>query len=225
MARPRNREPGISRTLVLHSAMKMFMEKGYSNTKIHDISNECGVTYNEIYRMFIDKETLLSHLVDLVIEHQFEFADEFLKDKTDDKLFKYAFESVLQLYIAESKEDIREMYSVSYSMPITTHKIYDFITKKLEDTFKDYLPEFNTKEFYELEMASAGIMRGYIINPCTMYFTMDRKVERFLQTSLRIYKVPEEKIIDVLKFVNSFDMEKLASEVLDTLYEYIINRT
>lgn len=225
MARPLKRERGISRTLVLHSAIKMFMEKGYSNTKIYDISNECGVTYNEIYRMFVDKETLLSHLVDLVIEHQFEFADEFLKDKTEDKLFKYAFESVLQLYIAESKEHIREMYSVSYSMPITTHKIYDFITKKLEDTFKDYLPEFNTKEFYELEMASAGIMRGYIINPCTMYFTMDRKIERFLQTSLRIYKVPEEKIGNVINFIKKFDMENLAQKVLDTLYEYIINRT
>ena len=140
-------------------------------------------------------------------------------------MFKYAFESVLQLYIAESKEHIREMYSVSYSMPVTTHKIYDFITKKLEDTFKDYLPEFDTKEFYELEMASAGIMRGYIINPCTMYFTMDRKVERFLQTSLRIYKVSEEKIMDVIKFITNFNMDKLAQEVLDTLYEYIINRT
>ena len=93
MARPLKRERGISRTLVLHSAIKMFIEKGYSNTKIHDISNECGVTYNEIYRMFVDKETLLSHLVDLVIEHQFEFADDFLKGKTEDKLFKYAFES------------------------------------------------------------------------------------------------------------------------------------
>ena len=225
MARPRNREPGISRTLVLHSAIKMFIEKGYSNTKIHDISNECGVTYNEIYRMFVDKETLLSHLVDLVIEHQFEFSDEVLKDKTEDKLFKYAFESVLQLYIAESKEHIREMYSVSYSMPSTTNKIYDFITTKLEDTFKEYLPNYNTKEFYELEMASAGIMRGYIINPCTMYFTMDRKIERFLQTSLRIYKVPEDKIEDVTKFIKQFNMEELAKEVLNTLYEYIINRT
>ena len=225
MARPLKIERGISRSLVLHSAIKMFIDKGYSNTKIHDISNDCGVTYNEIYRMFVDKETLLSHLVDLVIEHQFEFSDEVLKDKTEDKLFKYAFDSVLQLYIAESKEHIREMYAVSYSMPSTTHKIYDFITKKLEDTFKDYLPEFDTKEFYELEMASAGIMRGYIINPCTMYFTMGRKVERFLQTSLRIYKVPEERIKEVMKFINSFDMKKLADEVLDTLYEYIINRT
>ena len=203
----------------------MFIDKGYSNTKIQDISKDCGVTYNEIYRMFVDKDTLLSHLVDLVIEHQFEFSNTFLKDKTNDKLYKYTFESVLQLYIAESKEHIREMYSVSYSMPSTTHKIYDFITSKLEDTFKEYLPNYSTKEFYELEMASAGIMRGYIINPCTMYFTMDRKIERFLQASLRIYRVPENKIEEVIEFINQFNMNKLAQEVLDTLYEYIINRT
>ena len=55
MARPLKRERGISRSLVLHSAIKMFIDKGYSNTKIHDISNDCGVTYNEIYRMFVDK--------------------------------------------------------------------------------------------------------------------------------------------------------------------------
>lgn len=203
----------------------MFIDKGYSNTKIQDISKDCGVTYNEIYRMFVDKDTLLSHLVDLVIEHQFEFSNTFLKDKTNDKLYKYTFESVLQLYIAESKEHIREMYSVSYSMPSTTHKIYDFITSKLKDTFKEYLPNYSTKEFYELEMASAGIMRGYIINPCTMYFTMDRKIERFLQASLRIYRVPENKIEEVIEFINQFNMKKLAQEVLDTLYEYIINRT
>jgi hypothetical protein len=82
-----------------------------------------------------------------------------------------------------------------------------------------------TKEFYELEMASAGIMRGYIINPCTMYFTMDRKIERFLQTSLRIYKVPEERIEEVVNFISEFNMEELANQVLSTLYEYIINRT
>ena len=53
--------------------------------------------------MFIDKDTLLSNLVELVIEHQFNTANEILKDKTTDKVLAYIFESVLQLYIAESK--------------------------------------------------------------------------------------------------------------------------
>ena len=225
MARTFKRERGKTRSLVLHSASKLFIERGYSNTRIKDIATDSGVGYNEIFRMFIDKDNLLSQLVDLVIEHQFNFTEEYLKDKTNDKLLYYAFESVLQLYIAESSEHIREMYSVSYSLPHTSHKIYEFITEKLENVFKEYLPEYETKDFYELEIACAGIVRGFIIYPCNMYFTMDRKVSRLLKTILKIYEVPKERIEETIRFVNQFDMKNLAKEVLDTLFEYIINRT
>lgn len=225
MARPLKREKGVSRSMILHSATKLFLEKGYSNTRVRDISNDSGVTYNEIFRMYEDKDTLLSHLINLVIAHQFEFSENYLKNITDDKLYLYVFESTLQLYIAESMEHIREMYAVSYSLPNTSHKIYEYITEKIENVFKDYLPHYETKDFYELEIACAGIMRGFIINPCNMYFTMDRKVRRFIKTTLKIYEVPKDKIEETIKFVESFDMKKLAKEVIDTLYEYIINRT
>lgn len=225
MARPLNRERGKTRTLVLHSATKLFMERGYFNTRIKDIAEDSNVGYNEIFRLYKDKDTLLSQLVDLVMEHQFEFSNKFLKDKTDDLLFIYAFESVLQLYIAESSENLREMYTESYSLPNSSHKIYNYITEKLEKVFKKFLPLYETKDFYELEIASAGIMRGYIVNPCDMYFTMDRKVRRYLKTTLKIYEVPKEKIEETINFVESFDMKKLSDEVINTLYDYIINRT
>ena len=225
MARPLKREKGVSRSMILHSATKLFLEKGYSNTRVRDISNDSGVTYNEIFRMYEDKDTLLSHLINLVIAHQFEFSENYLKNITDDKLYLYVFESTLQLYIAESMEHIREMYAVSYSLPNTSHKIYEYITEKIENVFKDYLPHYETKDFYELEIACAGNMRGFIINPCNMYFTMDRKVRRFIKTTLKIYEVPKDKIEETIKFVESFDMKKLAKKVIDTLYEYIINRT
>ncbi|MBQ3000948.1 MAG: TetR/AcrR family transcriptional regulator [Bacilli bacterium] len=225
MARPLKREKGQTRSLLLHAATKLFLEKGYANTTMRELANISGVSYNEIFRMYDDKDTLLSHLIDLVIEHQFEFSTSYLKDKTKDNLLFYAFESTLQLYIAESSEHLREMYSVSYSLPHTSHKIYEYITVKLENVFKKYLPEYTTKDFYELEIATAGIMRGFLINPCNMYFTMDRKIKRFLKTTLKIYEVPKEEINQAITFVESFDMESISQEVINTLEEYIINRT
>ena len=224
MSRPLNRERGKTRTLVLHSATKLFIENGYTNTRIKDIAIDSGVGYNEIFRMFVDKDNLLSHLVNLVIEHQFEMSKKYLKDNTDELLL-YVFECVLQLYISELSENIREMYAVSYSMPNTSHKIYDYITCKLETVFKKYLPEYETKDFYELEIAAAGIMRGFIINPCNMYFTMDRKINRFVKTLLKIFEVPKDKINEIINTINSFDMKLYAKEVMDTLYEYISTRT
>lgn len=225
MARTLNREKGKTRTLVLHSATKLFIEKGYTNTRIKDIADDSGVGYNEIFRMFVDKDNLLSHLVNLVIEHQFEKSVEFLKEQSEDKLLLYIFECVLQLYICEINDNIREMYAVSYSMPSTSHKIYDYITEKLENVFHKYLPEYETKDFYELEIAAAGIMRGFIINPCNMYFTIDRKVNRFIKTLLKIFEVPKEEIEDVIKKIEKFNMKEYSKEVVDTLYEYISNRT
>ncbi len=225
MARPLNREKGKTRTLVLHSATKLFIEKGYTNTRIKDIADDAGVGYNEIFRMFVDKDNLLSHLVNLVIEHQFEKSVEYLKEQSEDKLLLYIFECVLQLYICEINDNIREMYAVSYSMPSTSHKIYDYITEKLENVFHKYLPEYETKDFYELEIAAAGIMRGFIINPCNMYFTIDRKVNRFIKTLLKIFEVPKEEVEDVIKKIEKFNMKEYSKEVFDTLYEYISNRT
>jgi AcrR family transcriptional regulator len=225
MARPLNREKGKTKTLILQTATKLFLENGYEETRIRDIANASGVGYNEIFRMYGDKDNLLSQLIDLVIEHQFEFSKEYLKELANDKLLYYAFETVLQMYIAESNESLREMYAVSYSLPRTSHRIYCNIANRLEEVFKNYLPTYEMKDFYELEIATAGIVRGFIINPCDMYFTMDRKINRFLKTVLKIYEVPKEKMDDVIEFVKQFDFETLAQNVINTLLEYIVNRT
>mgnify|MGYP000143369942 CR=1 FL=1 len=46
---------------------------------------------------------------------------------------------------------------------------------------------------YEMEIASASIMRGFMSVPCDVYFTMDAKISRFLDCSLKLYDVPKEK--------------------------------
>lgn len=225
MARPLKRELTITKSKILHSAAKLFIENGYSNTRIKDIAQDAGISYNEVFRVCLDKDTLLSELVGLVLECQFEMTETILKDKTNDKVFKYAFETVLQLYIAESIEHIREMYVVSYSLPHSSKVVYSTITLKLEEVFKDKLPHLQRKDFYELEIASAGIMRGYLTVPCDMYFTMDRKIRRFIETTFKIYDVDNKKIEESLEFISQFDFNKIAKDVIDSLFEYIETRT
>ena len=221
MARPLKREKKDTKSLVLHAASKLFIERGYHNTRIKDIASEAGVSYNEVFRILVDKETILCELVGLVLECQFEIAKKLLKDVTDDKLLFYAFETILQLHIAESKEHIREMYSVSYSLINSSKVIYKTITSKLMDVFKDHLPHLEEKDFYELEIASAGIMRNYLTFPCDMYFTMKRKVRKFLETTFKIYDVSTERIEEAIEFVSRFDFDKISKNVIDNLFKYL----
>lgn len=218
------RPASFTKSMILHSAAKLFLQKGYRNTSMNELANDAKVSYGELFRIMKDKENIMCDLVAYVLEGQFESTSKLLDGKTDDKLLFYACETVLQLHMAESSEHIRELYTVSYSLPKSSQIIYNTITHKLEDIFKEYLPQLETKDFFELEIASAGIMRNFITVPCTMYFTMDRKVRRFLETTFLVYRVSDEKIDEAIKFVSQFDFKKIAADVIKSLLSYLETR-
>jgi len=169
-----------NKSTVLHTVAKMFLAQGYHKTTLRDIAKESGIAYSSLINIFGSKEGMLSELVAYVLEGQFTATKKLLSGVTDDKILFYAAETTLQLYMAESHEHIREMYTVSYSLPDTSKIIYNTITRKLEDIFKEHLPELETKDFYCLEIASGGIMRSFITVPCDIFFTLDMKIKFFL---------------------------------------------
>ena len=73
------------------------------------------------------------------------------------------------------------------------------------------------KDFYELEIATGGIIRGFMSVPCDMYFTMQRKVKRYLETAFLVYKAPEQKIQEAINFVSQIDFEAAAPQVIEHL--------
>ena len=167
----------------------------------------------------------MCELVGFVLEGQFEAAQRVLKGITDDKVLFYAVETVMQLHMAESSEHMREMYSVSYSLPNSAQIIYRTITGKLEYIFKEYLPHLESKDFYEREIASGGIMRGFMTVPCDMYFTMERKVKSFLETTFLVYEVPKAKIEEAIAFVGQFDFVQLADQTINEMLKYLESKT
>ncbi len=210
---------------VLHAATRQFLAQGYAQSTVRGIASEAGVNIGSLVFAFKNKENILCELVSYVFECQFNAAREILGDRACDKILFYAVETTLQLYMAESSESMREMYNISYSLPNSAQIIYRTMTEKLQDIFQEYLPQFETKDFYERELASAGIMRNFISVPCDMYFTMQRKVQSFLETTLLLYEVPKEKIQEAVEFVQQFDFEKVSSDVIANMLEYLKNQT
>ena len=210
---------------ILHAAAKLFLSVGYEKASIVKIAEEAGVNRGSVCFAFKDKESILCEFVSLVIEAQFEATSKLLKDKTNDKILYYAAETTLQLYMAESSEHIREMYNVTYSLPHSSNIVFHSITGKLEETFKESLPHWETKNFFEKEISSAGIMRNHMTVPCDMYYTMDRKIRAFLESTFLIYHVSMEKIEEAIKFVSQFDWKSIAKDVIDNMLKFLESRT
>ena len=79
-------------------------------------------------------------------------------------------------------------------------------------------PGYSVSDFYESDIGSGGDYAGYMARPCDVYFTLERKLERFLQPTLRIYCVPEEKQREVMALIASLDIRAIANEVMQKLF-------
>ena len=150
-----------SKSQILHTAAKMFLENGYQETTMAELAKSAGVSYGKLFRVFEDKEDILCELVAHVLERQFEMTKRIVSDKTEDKILFYAAETTLQLYMAESSEHIREMYSVSYTLQKSADVVYHKLTTKLEDIFKDHLPELETKDFFKKIIVTKSYMKPW----------------------------------------------------------------
>ena len=207
------------RKKLLVASARLFLTRGYSATTLLLISEESGVDKGTLIRIFGNKENILAVLVKYVLEEQFSAAAKLILKKTNDKILFYAAETALQLHIVESSEHLRELYAMAYSLPNTTEIIQETITGKLEYIFKEHLPELETKDFYMLEIASGGIMRGFMTVPCNMWFTMDEKIRAFLKTTFSLYKVSEEKINETIEFVSQFDFKQSAEQLIQAMLD------
>lgn len=210
-----------SKQQVINAAARSFLQKGFTNTTLRDITTGAGINSGSFNNYFKTKEDVLCELVQLVLGQQFSVSHKLLEGKTDDKLLFYAVETVLQLHIVEMSDALRDVYSAAYSLPKPSDIIQQTITSKWEYIFKEHLPDLETKDFYKLEIATGGIMRGFMTVPCNMWFTMEQKVESFLECSFRMYKVPDEKIAEAIEFVKQFDFNAIAKQTVEGIFKFL----
>ena len=151
-------------------------------------------------------------LVQRMFGGQFDLAER--HTGTEDPVFLYAVETALQLHIAELTEPLRELYVTAYSLPTTSEYIYRVTSARLQAIFGAYLPCAQPKDFYEMEIASAGIMRSFMAVPCDLYFTIETKVARFLDCALKLYDIPPEKRRAVTAQVLALDLHTMAADII-----------
>ena len=209
-----------TRDKVLYAAASLFWEKGYEKAAMVEIADRAGVNRGSVFFAVKNKENLLRILVSYVLESMFSSSC-LIVEKTDDPVLNYTVETALQLYMTESREEVRELAAVAYTLPTTSDLIYRKTAKRLRELLGAYNPEWEERDFYEREIASGSIMRGYMAKPCDMYFTMERKMRLFLETTLAIYNVPKEKTEEAICFLSGFDFKDIAERAIQNMLDVL----
>lgn len=202
----------VTQQKVLRAAVALFLENGYTKTTTGEIAKAAGIGQSSFFHVFPSKEALLLELVKRMFGGQFDLAGQY--SGTEDPVFLYAVETALQLHIAELTEPLRELYVMAYSLPTTADFLYHSTSKRLQTIFSEHLPNAEPKDFYEMEIASASIMRGFMSVPCDVYFTMEAKISRFLDCALKLYDVPKEKRAAITAAVLQIDLHTMALDII-----------
>ena len=185
---------------ILTVCVRLFLEQGYKETSITQITENAGVTRGSFQNLFRTKDAVLLELVETMFSGQFSAA----KSITGQQLppvYAYAVETAIQLTLTELNERLREIYLEAYSLPDTAEYIHLHTTAELKQIFGGSFPGYSDSDFYEMEIGTAGLMRGYMARKCDIHFPLDRKLSRFLTAAMRVYRVPEEEQRQVLAFI------------------------
>lgn len=204
---------------IVSTCIQLFIEQGYKKTTMLEIIKEADVSAGTFQNIFKTKDGVLKELVDVMFEMQFEIAKDLSKNIS--KVTLYALETSIQLAIAELNENIREIYVEAYSHPEILDYINEKTLKELIYIFNEHLPLYEESDFYEIEIATSGIMRSFMMKPCDKYFTFRKKLKRFLSISLSIFKISEEEQKTITDLILDMDIINIAKQVLNKLLDML----
>ncbi len=203
---------------IMNACVRMFIEKGYKKTTMLDIINEANVSAGTFQNIFKTKDGVLRELVDVMFEKQFEMARSFITEDIEPVLL-YALETSVQLTLAELNENLREIYVEAYTNSAISEYICQKTSSELFVIFGKYLPTYQESDFYEIDLGTSSIMRGYMARPCDKYFTLKRKLMRFLYMTLSAFKIKEDVQEITVNKILEIDIVKIANDVMKKLFE------
>lgn len=206
-----------SRKKILSACVRLFWVQGFRKTPPKQILQEAGVSAGTFYNLYKSKAGVLMELTDFMFSQQFGIAGKLSAGGASPALV-YALETSIQLALTVLNENLREIYIEVYTQPDILERIRQKTTAELQRIFGPYLPECSASDFYEMDIGTAAIMRGYMERPCDLYFTLERKIECFLRMTLTVYHVPEAQISEILQTIAALDIRTIADSVMQRLF-------
>ena len=201
---------------ILHSAIKLFLENGYSVTTLKMISEECKMSQGTITYHFHTKEDMLYILVQALMDFHGDVIEN-INTEVNDPLVAYAMEVAAQISICDENEKAWDLYYSAYTHPATFIHIKDWASKKAYWLLKNRLPQWNEASFREVENVASCIELSAFTMQKSRELTLERKIYLVLNSLMKIYNIPKEDRVRVIETVLKADYRKIGQDMFDNL--------
>lgn len=208
----------ITKNKIISVCVQLFLKKGYYKTTMLEITKKAEVSLSSFQNLFRTKDGVLLDIAEIMLEKQLNAIQSVVAD-IENPVHIYALETAIQITMTELDERLRDLYVAVYSNDAASEYIYANTTTALNNIFEQYNSDYTMSDFYELNVGGCGITRNYMARKCDPYFTLEKKLDRFLAMSLKIYNIPDAEIQEAIDFVMSMDIRTISHQIMQQIFE------
>ncbi len=200
-------------------ALHLFLEKGFTNVAVSEISKELGISKGNFTFHYATKEHLLTELIQdlcafqwLVMEREVE---------KNNSIMAYLFELTTMAGSCYNNPVAKDLYVSAYTHPMSLRTIRENDTEKAQRIFAAYCPDWKEKDFALAENIVSGIEYAMFLTVHEEEITIDEKIEATLDAIMKIYNVPKDVREESMKKVLAMDYRKIGRRILEEFHDYV----
>lgn len=214
----RNKYPEETRKLIIETAAKLFVEKGYDNTSIQDIiDNLGGLSKGAIYHHFKSKEEIMNAASDKFFEGANQKMDEIIS-RTDlsgkekiKQLLRISFFDAAQEMFFTAAPDIMNNPRL---LTLYLHEVQKEVPDMIQPIIEEGIADGSIQTEYPRELAEVFMLLGNIwINPMVYKCSGEESIKkmRYFQYILRqlgLDIIEEDIFVQLRKYLNIYEEHK-----------------
>jgi AcrR family transcriptional regulator len=179
---------------VVEAAFQLFIEKGYEEATIRQISERSGVSSGSIYHFFADKEGVFLDLTLKVFETTLQVAEHAAARHKDAYLIlalKWAY--LVRVFSADRRA--AELFSVAYRSWKISRELLRVATARHRKILGAVLAEWNEEQFFIATLQLAGVL-SILVDERVNLDALDeeKRIRALLSTALHAFGVEPGKI-------------------------------
>jgi AcrR family transcriptional regulator len=182
------------RSRVVAAAFQLFIEKGYEDATIRQISERSGVSSGSIYHFFSDKEGVFQQLTLQVFETTLEVAEHGAARHKDAYLIlalKWAY--LVRLFSADKR--MAELFSVAYRSWKISQELLRVATSRHRKLLGTVLADWNEDQFFIATLQLGGVLSVLVDERVNLdSLNEEKRIRALLSTALHAFGVEPDKI-------------------------------
>ncbi len=204
---------------ILKMAIKLFFEKGYSETSPNIIAKELGMSTGNLTYYFPTKEHLLAILVDDLCKFQWKLIEDEAEDGIS-SVMAVCLELMTMASACESNPVAKDFFISSYQSPVTLKIIRENDTERSKEVYKAYCEGWSEEQFAAAEILVSGIEYATLMS-LDEHIPLETRIAGALDKILIIYGVPENLRKTKIQKALSYDYKNIGERIFKEFKEYV----